>query len=325
MASRQITIERGDSLERTIFPKTRGRVTRAELQARLAPVVREWLRAACVWEEADIGDYRFVTFYIPVTERIQLYVQFWSAPGEPVLWEVSSGRWNPPADKWLAGERAKRIEALGFEIGGEAENYQREIPRLDSPAALTRVARAVVDIFYSAFDYRGAVPVVARLVSEGRAESRSAYEAFSPDDVSKIFEACGFKVFQVCPDGEPDIPMLRCRKRGIDTFATFDDEIDQEELYQTVHFSADLELSPDEAEEAARTLPPPPEPGAKPIATLSTVNRISGGVTAEWLAARILEWEAVTAEHKREAQRGKRRRARDSSPPPVRRQSHLVH
>ena len=70
-----------------------------------------------------LSDHRFVVFSIDIAPKVQAYLQFWSEPGEPVKWEVSSGRWSPPADKWLAGERSRRIAGFGFEIGGQAENF----------------------------------------------------------------------------------------------------------------------------------------------------------------------------------------------------------
>ncbi|MBA2303562.1 MAG: hypothetical protein H0W08_13125 [Acidobacteria bacterium] len=99
-------------------------------------------------------------FSIDVAPKVQVYVQFWSEPAEDVTWEVSSGRWNPPADRWLAGSRANRIEAFGFELDGNAENYWREVP-ISTPADANDIARTVVDIFYAGFDCRGRRPVKA--------------------------------------------------------------------------------------------------------------------------------------------------------------------
>ena len=126
-------------------------MTRAELARRLTPLLSRWIAAACLWDDTGaIGDRRFLVFSIDPAPEVQVYVQFWSEPGEPVLWEVSSGRWNPPADQWLAGERSRRIEALGFVIGGEAENYQRHVD-IRSRAHARRLARAVVDVLVDGF------------------------------------------------------------------------------------------------------------------------------------------------------------------------------
>ena len=162
-----LSIDRDEKLERVIFRGTRKPMTRRDLHVALEPIVRKWIRAACTWNSLAVGDYRFLIFEMEVAPETLLYVQFWSEPMEPVLWEVSSGRWNPPADEWLAGERAERIEALGFAIGGNAENYHRTVD-ISTPADAAAVAKQVVRIFYEGFDYRGAQPIVARVVHDGR-------------------------------------------------------------------------------------------------------------------------------------------------------------
>ena len=81
-------------------------MSRRELHVALEAIVRPWIRAACSWDSLAIGDYRFVIFSMEVAPETGVYVQFWSEPMEPVVWEVSSGKWNPPADEWLAATRA---------------------------------------------------------------------------------------------------------------------------------------------------------------------------------------------------------------------------
>jgi hypothetical protein len=175
-----VSIARGESLERVIFRGSRHAMSRRDLHVALEPIVRAWIRAACSWDSLAIGDYRFVIFSIDVAPETQVYVQFWSEPMEPVVWEVSSGKWNPPADEWLAGDRARRIEAMGFAIGGNAENYHREIDP-DTPADIAAAAKAVVNIFYSGFDYRGTRPIIARMEYQGRSQPNATYDSFTPE------------------------------------------------------------------------------------------------------------------------------------------------
>lgn len=138
-----LPLDRGERLDATVFPARKKELSRAELQRALAPIVATWLKATCLWDDTSaIGDHRFVAFAIDVAPNVAVYVQFWSEPFEAVLWEVSSGKWNPPADKWLEGDRSRRIEAFGFEPGGEAENYQKEVD-IRTPAEASRVARTV--------------------------------------------------------------------------------------------------------------------------------------------------------------------------------------
>jgi hypothetical protein len=56
--------------------------------------------------------------------RASLFVNPWSEPLEPVRWQVSSGRTHEPTRRWLGPDRADRIRVFGFEIGGDAEDFQ---------------------------------------------------------------------------------------------------------------------------------------------------------------------------------------------------------
>ncbi|MBA2303555.1 MAG: hypothetical protein H0W08_13085 [Acidobacteria bacterium] len=294
-----ITVGRGDEIERVIFKGSRKRLDRRDLHVALEPIVRAWLRAACQWDSVAIGDHSFLIFSIDVAPETQVYVQFWSEPMEPMLWEVSSGRWNPPADEWLAGERSQRIEALGFVIGGKADNFHRTIP-IDSAGDIAAVAKAVVEIFYEGFDYRGTLPIRAQLVYDGRSEMEATYESFTPEDISKVFAGLGFRVEEAIPDSNEDdeaAPMIRCRKRGTYTVVQFDDRLEDENLYQRVRLAADVEL-PDDERARLKSSAAAPE-GGEPVLTVSVVHAFSGGVTLEWLVARITEWDATLAEHRR--------------------------
>lgn len=307
-ASTSPSIEKGQEIARVIFGRTRKPQTRAALQTALDPIVRAWLRATCIWKDPEIGDHRFVVFSIEVAPETCVYVQFWSEPLEPVLWEVSSGRWNPPTDKWLAGDRSHRIESFGFEIGGTSENYVREVT-INSATDLARVAREVVDIFYSAFDYRGAAPIEAKLVYQGRSELRPTFDAFTPEDISKIFAAAGFRVEEALMDDDEveEPPMLRCRKRGTFTIVEFLDQVEDQNLYRRVKFSCEFEVSQEQAKALSGTTERTND-GLEPVLAVSVVHPVGGGVTVDWLIERIQEWNAMIAAHRRELRRPGRAR-----------------
>ena len=130
------------------------------------------------------------------------------------------------ADRQVAGgERSKRIEAMGFEIGGQAENFHREVI-VQTAAEATRIARSVVDIFYNAFDYRGLSPIEAHLSYESRGEPDLTYDNFSPEDLIKILEACDFHITAM--DGDDDTPIIRAARGGIETTITCVERVDDE-------------------------------------------------------------------------------------------------
>lgn len=294
-----ITITRGDDIEQVIFAGSRKPMDRRDLHVALEPIVRAWIRAACTWDTLAIGDYRFLIFSLDVAPETQVYVQFWSEPSEPVVWEVSSGRWNPPADEWLAGDRAARIEALGFTIGGNAENYHREV-EIRTAAEIAAIAKAVVRIFYSGFDYRGTAPITAKLVHEGRSETNETFDSMTVEDVSKVFASLGFRVEETTRDRADDEPaMIRCRKRGTYTVVELLEQVKDENLYRRLRFIADVEL-PEEERERLRLEPGAPE-GAEPVLSVSVVHPLGGGVTLAWLIERIQDWDAMLAAHRRAA------------------------
>lgn len=303
-------LERGDHVEATIFSARKKPMSPAELRRSLGPAVAAWIRSACIWDgDWAIGDHRFVVFAIDVAPRVQVYVQFWSEPEEPVSWEVSSGRWNPPADKWLAGERSDRIEAFGFEIGGNAENFQCEV-KIASMADVISVARTVVDICCAGFDYRGLQPVRVTIGYESRAEVRLAYDSFTPEDLSKIATQCGFHV--EVADNDEDAPVLRAVRRGITTSIHCADRVPDQHLFRQVMLTSDVELPPGSAGAAAdavaRAAGGPPD-----SMQLGKTLTFNGGVTVAWLMQRIQEWDAMTWSCRKEARRrgaGVRRRPR---------------
>ena len=283
-------LNRDEEVDATLFPGRKKPMSRVELMRALAPAFANWIKATCLWDDtAAIGDYRFGILAAKVAPRVHVYVQFWSEPGEPVLWEVSSGHWNPPTDKWLAGERSKRIQAMGFEIGGQAENFHREVV-VQTAAEATRIARSVVDIFYNGFDYRGLSPIEAHLSYESRGEPALTYDNFSPEDLIKILEACDFRITAM--DGDDDAPIIRAARRGIETTITCVERVDDEHLYRHALLTADVEVPPDIAaavtDAAAAVID-----GAPNVIRLGTTLMFDGGVTVGWVVRRLEDWEAM--------------------------------
>lgn len=277
---------RGDSIEATIFRARRAPLTREALQRALAPELGRWIRATCIWKaRARIGDYRFGVFTIDVAPGIKVFVQFWSEPGEPVLWEVSSGAWSPPADAWLAGKRSERIAAFGFEIGGTADNFRREVT-IRTPADAARVAATVADIMYAGFDYRGLQPVKARMHYDGRAEPALVYESFTPEDLTKIFARCRF--FVEPRVDAPERPLLTARRRGITTTIACIGRVPDQRLYRAAVLTARVQGSAHEHTAATE---------------FETTMVFDGGVTLDWVMRRIQEWDGATWACRQESRR----------------------
>ena len=303
---------RGTSLDGTIFEPRRRPMTRPELHRALDSVMREWIDLTCVWHEGGLGDHRFVVFTIDVTPTAQAYLQFWAEPQGHVEWEVSSGRWNPPTDKWIAGERAQRIESFGFAIGGQAKNYARSV-RIRTDADVARTARTVVDIFYDGFDYRGTQALNVHFACQGRSLTAEVLDTVSVDDLGMIFTARGFTVARA-PRDTAALPVLLCEKLGGVTAVRFGARA-KAGLYRRATFSADLKLTLEQAARLGYTPSQDLSPTLPQTFVVKTLLEFSGGVTEAWIVQRIAEWDAMMASQLQPA---------DARPPSRRRLPHTT-
>ena len=221
-------------------------------------------------------------------------------------WEVSSGRWNPPTDKWIEGERAQRIESFGFAIGGQAKNYARSV-RIRTDGDVARTARTVVDIFYDGFDYRGAQAIDVHFACEGRSSVGEVLDTVSADELGMLFTARGFDVepapartgpHPLPPDrtrSTPCAPVLHCQKLGVLTAVRFGARA-KAGLYRRATLTADLQLT---LEQAARLGYDPSSQDLSPTSphtfVVKTMLEFRGGVTEAWIVQRIAEWDAMLA------------------------------
>lgn len=281
---RRIHLRRYDEHHDILFNGTQP-MTRIDLHATLEPLLRAWIRPACTWKVHASGDYRFVVFFIDVTPDVQVSVRLWSEPLEPVVWDVSSDGRNMAANEWLAGEHADRLAPLGFTIGG-AGSYRR-IVDVRSRADISAIAAQMVRLFYETLNYRGIEPIRVRLVYDSRCEVMRTYGAFTLEQVSQLFARLGYEGDDPLADNEMEgSTSIEFRKDGLSTIVYFWDAIEGQNLYQRVRFDADIEV-PDSAEQRLLN-----EAGDS-FTTLSVEHAFGGGVTMDWLVARIGEWDSM--------------------------------
>jgi hypothetical protein len=296
-------LELGANTLETIFAPRKRQMSRLELHSALDGVVRAWVAATCVWTDGwSLGDYRFVVFSINVAPETEVYVQLWSEPLEPVYWEVSSGRWNPPADKWLAGERAARISAFGFEVGGRAENFQREIA-IQSKTDLADVGRTIVDILFTCFDYRGTSKLDAQICYESRAKLSRVLTSLTPEDLRKVFASQGYTF--VDDNRDEDAPVMHVRTRGLLTSVAFDGRIPDQHLFEKATLSCTFPQRIDEASPLFRSNGHSVHNGTTG-AEITTALTFGGGVTVAWLAERVSAWTNMIVTSQNEIRRMKR-------------------
>lgn len=276
-----------------LAPSKRPR-TRAALKAALELVLKDVLSQVCLWDDDwNVGDYRFCIFSYSLPGDVHIFLQFWSEPEDVVQWEVSSGKWNPPTEVYLEGQRAQRIVAAGFEMGGEAENYQKDVD-VNTARDVTALARQVVALLYDALDYRGQQALDVQAVADSRATLRPVYDSLSPDDLAVLLERAGYvcEVGDEADDDDSDSVPVYVRRYGIRAVAILTARAPDDGGFEVIA----LGLAPPSSE---RGTDPPVADGVEMRALW-----LAGGVTALWLEHQVADWFDEQRQEKRKARKG---------------------
>ena len=289
-----------------LLPASKRLQTRARLMKALVPKVKTLLTEVCLWDdEWEVGDYRFCVVSYDLPGDVHVFFQFWSEPDDAVMWEISSGKWYPPTEPYIAGSRAARIEAAGFEMGGEAENYQKEV-EVRNARDVDTLARQVVAQFYDALDYRGQQDLLVQAVADSRATLRPVYGSIDPDDLAKILELAGFHCeFGDEEDEDADSVSMFVRRHGIRAVAILTAEAPDTGGFEIIALGLDRPSS------KSKTRSPTPERAEMRLLWLA------GGVTASWLQHQFADWF--------EEQRRDERKAASGSLASVQKTSKSVH
>ena len=286
-----------------LLPASPRPLSRPRLRAALERKVRAIIGRTCLWDDdAAVGDHRFCIFSFDPGGRVQVYMQFWSEPFEGhALWEVSSGNWHAPTKAHMRGERWRRVRNAGFRIGGQARNFQRDVP-IDGDGDVALLARAVVDLLYDALDYRGRQALHVQAIADTRAPREPVYAALTQDDLVSILEHAGYE----CEPGEPANRMapVLVTSPGLRFTVLLTSPATRGDGYQMAAFG-----------EAPHELPTVEVPFADG-ATVTPMH-FFGGVTAEWIVHQV-GWRF------RDARRGQRV-ARKEASRVVPRTARLVH
>ena len=291
-------IDRDAAIEGVIFQPQPAALSLDDLRARLGPVVQRWLGPVVRRDSAaEPGRFRYVAFIFEPARNVRVFVQFWSEPLQPVCWQVSSGRTDRPTQRWLGADRWERIRTFGFEIGGDAENFETHVC-IGSTSDLNRVALTVVDLLFSALDYHGQQPLMVELGAGQHAPAPQVFDSLTPAQVVELMAGLGQTMLSY-EDGE-DTATLHFRKRGIATTVELSERRPDTRSFAVLGLTCDLEPSPSDLArliDATRSLTPP---GAVPVVRLGTTLQLGGGVTMEWLRRRVGEWNAMTRRYRLE-------------------------
>jgi hypothetical protein len=295
---RQNTTERNESNEEVLLKRLKRPFSSFDqLLSRCLPTLAARLWATCCWPDSmsdgwKIGDYNFLILSASPEKDTDIYIQFWSEPGEVVCAEVGSGEWLPGTLKYVGQPQRDFLAALGYAIGGEAGNFQKEF-EIDSSARAEAAAREVLQILYEGFGYRGQWPLELTLHRGERADLAPTYASVTPEDFAKLAEEAGFET--ACPgDTEEDAaPIVLFRRRRHHAAAIFDGRTQERNLYSCITLRTALAQGfPDDIVEelnaTMRLLRFRRDDGDRLLAELPL--SLTGGVTAVWLIEALKQW-----------------------------------
>jgi hypothetical protein len=142
-------------------PQTRQRVFDIVL-----PSLTKLVGQATAWgeepeDEMLLGEYRFLILSAKSHNGIEAYVQLWSEACGNVVLEVGPGERPDHKLQAFADNIRERLLDRGFRIGGNADNFRKELPLLEGEEA-GRVAREMIAIVVDVLDYDGAVDLGCR-------------------------------------------------------------------------------------------------------------------------------------------------------------------
>lgn len=155
-----------------------------QVWSRCEDLVAAHLAQVCAWPESGRGrqwrpgDYSFYILEFEPVEDVKLFLQFWSEPGDKVLMEVCSPQANPAAQALFTDAVREALAERGFEPGGEAGNFAKEVDPPD-PGATAGLAREALSVLTECLGYDGRQPLsylfcLGRRDEAGRAASDDA-------------------------------------------------------------------------------------------------------------------------------------------------------
>jgi hypothetical protein len=289
------------SLQGIVLDVSRTPLSRDHLHERLNARIRSWLAATCDWEpRTTVGRFRALAFTFAPAPGVNAFVQFWCEPNRPVWWEVCSGRTDEPTRRWLGPDRAERIRAFGFEIGGDAEFFRMPVV-IRSPEDIALVAHSVVEILYAALDYRGDQPLHVELDAGIHVPTQKVFGSLTPIQIAEALAEHGYAVVSLMDDAEA--PVLLFRRLDVHTTVELSERREGTRSFQTLAFTCNLQPRAEDVARltsAARVVLPP---GVVPVVRLGTTLHLGGGVAMTWIHERVAEWTRMTDQYREEQPR----------------------
>ena len=193
-------------------------MTRAEIVREALDKVVHHLTLACTWprdwtQRMDVvGSYRFYIVEFEPKPGVILYLQVWSEPGDPLLFEVSSGHSHAETEVYLSEDMRESLLGRGFEIAGPAKNFRKKVV-VDGKVGVRALAREFLAIVIDALRYDGTSTLKFRLHQDTRSDTARVFRAIQPDDFRRLLERWGIAA-QFAPTDE-NVPIIHAKNAGV--------------------------------------------------------------------------------------------------------------
>jgi hypothetical protein len=270
---------------------------RADIVRHVLEKLTAQLFMVCTWpadcaERTDVvGAYRFFILDFSPREQVSLYLQVWSEPGDPVLFEVSSGYGYAPTEAYLTQTMKEALLGRGFEFRGPAKNFQKKVV-VTGRSTIRTLAREMLAIAVDVLGYDGKVPLTFRFHQDSRTEQGRLFRGIQPNDFQRLLERWGITA-KFTPD---DQPVLNCRSTGLRFVVRFHVECSPSfSLFEIATCDAIVKVKAGQAHGFAneinlqlitgRAIAMPPDSVALSLAIV-----VGGGVAPENLRRQVLGW-----------------------------------
>jgi hypothetical protein len=194
---------RDENREHVLLAGGREKMTLSQFEKRCLASMTKLVAETAIWPLDGyrtawrIGDFNILIVQTTVAPKAEFYVQFWSEPNGPVDWEVSSGHLNPALLKFIGKRARTRLGEMGFAVGGGAGNFGKSVSVANGGDAAA-VARDVLRVFHDALGYRGATPLVARVIRGSRCGRAVVHTKLTLHDTTTLLQQMGYdtKIFR---------------------------------------------------------------------------------------------------------------------------------
>jgi hypothetical protein len=194
-------------------------------------------------DESRLGDFRFLVLSLPTVDEIDPYVQLWSEARGNVIIEVGPGdRSDPKLQAFADGIREKLLDR-GFEIGGNAKNFRKELPLLTGAEA-ARFAREMIAIVVDVLGYDGSGDLGCRFEQSSHLSEGHVLTGISRYALRVLLDAWGLR--PSIPAKETDVLEARnlYQKFQVQLFCP---QAHRKNHFWEVHCIASVILNPDRA------------------------------------------------------------------------------